>query len=147
MKNKLIVSLLCFVLCFSSAWGYEHSDFQIIKQLRKCNKKLERNPENAKLYIQRGYLNFMVGNYNDALSDYENAEKYEPNNHNIYYSIGRMQYILKNYDNSLENYTKAIHLKPKDAKSYVGRGLVKETCGNLQGAIEDYTKGIIKIIE
>ena len=36
--------------------AYEHSDYEIIKKLSKCNKKIDRNPENAKLYIQRGYF-------------------------------------------------------------------------------------------
>ena len=86
--KKLLYVILLFILSLYAlpSFCYEHSDFELIKQLRKCNKKIDRNPEDVRLYIQRGYLNFMVGNYEDALSDYESAKQLEPENSDIYYS-------------------------------------------------------------
>lgn len=146
MKNFVrltlsVIVLFAFISC-SYANSSNLSDRRIIKQIKKYNKKIKRNSENAKLYIKRGYLKFCLKDYNSAIEDLTLAQGIEPNNVDIYYLRGRAWFEKENYQDAMEDFDNALKLKKRDSKIYVSRGLVKDRIGEHESAIEDYTLAI-----
>lgn len=143
MKNfvRLAISILVLFAFVTSSYANSSnlSDRKIIKQIKKYNKKINRNSESAKLYIKRGYLKFCLGDYKSAIEDLTLAQGLTPNNYNIYYLRGRAWYKKGNYQDAMEDFDKAIELKRRDSKLYVSRGLVKDSLCEYESAIADYT--------
>ena len=83
--------------CFASNTTHL-TDTQIIKKIKKLDKKIKRNPNNSKLLIQRGFMKFCLKDYGSALEDYTLAEDTEPNNSDIFYSKGRVWFEKGKYN-------------------------------------------------
>ena len=108
IKNILILGLIIGLGFSNPVFSYQHSERQIIKSLRKCTKRINKHPDKVSLYIKRGYLNFQMGNIQDAIKDYSSAEDLQPDNSDIYYSRGQLELKLKKYNLALDDFNKAM---------------------------------------
>lgn len=138
----IFLSVQTFCGLVSAKSHMEMTDAQIIKMIKKLDKKINRKEDNAKLYIQRGFYKFILKDYGSALEDYTTAEELTPKNSVIYYSKGRIWAEKKNYTSAIEEFDKAISLNKKDSKVYVSRGMAKQGLNDLNGAIADYNLAI-----
>ena len=105
MKNFIrltlsVIVLFAFIGC-SYANSSNLSDRKIIKQIKKCNKRIKRNPEDVKLYIKRGYLKFCLKDYKSAIEDLTLAQGLDEKNSNIYYLRGRAWYEKGNFQDAM----------------------------------------------
>lgn len=146
MKNflRLTLSIMLSFAVISCVYADTNnlSDRKIIKQIKKYNRKIKRNPESAKLYLKRGYLKFCLKDYKSAIEDLTSSQGIDPDNVDIYYLRGRAWFEKGNYQDAMEDFDKAIELKKRDSKLYVSRGLVKDRIGEHESAIEDFTLAI-----
>ena len=75
----LCCTLFCVVFlsinCVYATSSVGLTDVQIIKKIKKLDKKIKRNPNNAKLFLERGFLKFILKDYGSALEDYNSAEE------------------------------------------------------------------------
>ena len=90
--------------------------------------------------------------FNEALSDYNIAEKLQPENPKVYYNRGNLLGNKKKYNEAISDFSMAIKLKNDYALAYFGRGITecnsekKEAgCKDLQNAIRSYGLQVIKI--
>ena len=83
------------------------------------------NPSNAYEYIKRGREKAEVGDYFNALTDYNQAIELSSRYADAYYYRGIAKYELKQYEAAIDDYDKAIRLNLDDAPVYFHRANAK----------------------
>jgi tetratricopeptide (TPR) repeat protein len=65
-------------------------DNRLDKALDALNKAIELDPENTDLYIYRGRTYYYLGNYTQAIIDYDKFIKFDPENTETYLNRGNI---------------------------------------------------------
>ena len=97
-------------------------------------------PPDFAFYQKRANESVVKGEYDSAVSDYNEAIKLNPKDATVYLNRGRAYLNKKNYDLAIEDYNKVIELSPSEAMAYFNRGESYEKKGNALQAIGDYQK-------
>ncbi|MGO9138557.1 MAG: tetratricopeptide repeat protein [Syntrophales bacterium] len=100
-----------------------------------CIKKSTNKP---KPYNNRGFTYFELGNYNQAIGDFDRAIELNPKYAEAYNNRGVAHDRLGNYNLAIEDFDRAIEINPKYAMAYRNRGLSYGRLGNYNQAIEDF---------
>ncbi len=121
------------------------------------NEAVERNQEDASVYSNRGYTNYLLGKsfemegrhgheehaqklYRAALADSNKAIELNSNYSYAYCNRGRAESALEDYDKAIADFGKAIELKKDFAEAYWARGLAYQKTGRLEKAEADFRK-------
>ena len=97
-------------------------------------------PGNAGLYIIRGLIYAKMGNYQQAIKDYDRAIELEPKS--LFYRSKATPYTDPGiYKQKLEDYDRAIKIYPKSLAFYL-RGNANTALNNYKQAILDYSDAI-----
>ncbi|MFH1232123.1 MAG: protein kinase [Planctomycetota bacterium] len=107
-------------------------------------KAIQRMPFYAKAYYDRGIAKSKLGNYQDAINDFNQAIKINPQWTQVYLNWGMANVKLGNYQNGIDNCNQALQINPNCLEIYYYRGLIKTKLEDYQGAIYDYNY-IIKL--
>jgi tetratricopeptide (TPR) repeat protein len=86
------------------------------------------------------YLN--LGNYRQAIVDYNKAIEIRPKYTDAYYNRGISYWHLGNKMQAIRDFDSAIEINPNYAEIYYGRGNVYAALGNYRQAIRDFDKAI-----
>ena len=105
-------------------------------------KENQSNPNDANSYFSQGVALAERGNYQAALTNYNQAIQLDPNFANAYFSRGNAYSELGDKQKAIADYTQTIQLNPKDAIAYYKRGNAYYLLGDKQKAISDYTQAI-----
>jgi len=111
--------------------------------INKLNQLIRENPNLPFAYSNRAYHYFSIGNYNQAISDYDSAIKLDQNNHIYYLEKGMCFEKMNDTQAALKNYTLASHLKPDDSKVWYNMGNIHFKLEDYDKAIEEYTRSIL----
>ena len=106
-----------------------------------CNEILNKN-EDEKAYFYRGFSRSSVGQYKEAIEDYDKAIELNQNNKNIYSNRGNCKYDIQQYKEAIKDYDKAIELNPNNEKAYYNKGLTKTKLKLYEESVECYNKAI-----
>ncbi len=114
------------------------------------DKENEKNRNLFYAYIGRGDVEYVLGNMQSAITDYDKAVeiipkftiKSDPNFAWVYISRGNAKYKLDDNQGSIADYDKAIGINPNYDAAYNNRGNVRYQLEDHQGAIKDYDKAI-----
>ena len=93
-------------------------------------------------YNNRGVVYKGLGNYRQAIEDYNRAIEIKPDYAEAYNNRGNAYNGLGNYRQAIEDYNRAIEIKPDYADAYNNRGIAYNSLGNYRQAIEDYDRAI-----
>ena len=104
-------------------------------------KSLDLNPTSL-AYSDRGSAYINVGEYDDAIADYDRAIALDPNYAAAYNNRGVARAHKGDYDSAIADYDRTIALDPNYAAAYDNRGTVKAHKGDYDGAIADYDRAI-----
>ncbi|MGZ3592372.1 MAG: tetratricopeptide repeat protein [Syntrophales bacterium] len=88
-------------------------------------------------YLKRGNAYIRLGNYKQAISDYDRAIEINPNYVKAYINRGNTYINLGNYKQAISDYDRAIEINPNYAFVYYNRSLCYANLGNQKQAIED----------
>jgi hypothetical protein len=111
--------------------------------LEDCNKAITANSQDAKVYIRRGKIKFILLDSQGALADFEKAIELKPGYANAYSSRASIKAtLLKDYAAALADFDKAISLDPEYDQAYFDRGLVKHYLNDRDGACADWKKAL-----
>ncbi len=80
--------------------------------------KIELTSHLAEAYNNRGNIYFKLGNFTQAISDYNKAVELKGNYEDPYYNLGFTYYKQGNLTQAISNYNKAIEINPKDTEAY-----------------------------
>ncbi|MBR8833832.1 MAG: tetratricopeptide repeat protein [Stigonema ocellatum SAG 48.90 = DSM 106950] len=101
-----------------------------------------RNADLNLLYVKLGDECFEKGQYDAAITTYNEALRLNSEDANTHYKRGNARYQLGDYEGAIEDYTQAITINPNYAGAYHKSGHARYQLGDYEGAIEDYTQAI-----
>lgn len=102
------------------------------------------DPQNAKGFRQRGFANFDLEKFDDAVKDLSQAiliDKDEENIANALLTRGRAYFELKKYESAIQDFTRVIEHKA-NSYPYIQRGYCYYNLKNYESAIIDFTNAI-----
>ncbi|RUR85113.1 tetratricopeptide repeat protein [Chlorogloeopsis fritschii PCC 9212] len=108
-----------------------------------ANKHLHYQGEDLNgIYVKLGDECCEKGQYEAAITHYNEALQLNPNCAETYYKRGLARYQLGDYEGAIPDYTQAIVINPNYVKAYNQSGLARYQLGDYEGAIADYTQAI-----
>ena len=126
---------------FNKAYdAVEKGDYNTAVQ--EYTRAIEKDPNYAFAYNNRGNSYADLGKYDQAIADYNKAIELDPNYAFAYNNRGVSYNDLGKYDQAIANYNKAIELDPNYATAYNNRGNGYANLGKYDQAIADYSKAI-----
>lgn len=93
-------------------------------------------------YNQKGNLNFLLNENNEAISAYSKVIKFDSKNVNALFGRGLSYLSQGNPESAILDFTKVIELQPKNIEAYRFKGSAKSDLSDYRGAIEDYSRVI-----
>jgi TonB family protein len=106
--------------------------------LAALSREIERHPENARAYAQRGAVQLKLKAYPQAIQDFDAAmAKGFPEPAVLYNQRGLAQFQLGHLQPSIHDFTRAIEHNSTLAEAYNNRGIALRTTGDYVRAIQD----------
>jgi len=99
-------------------------------------------PPDFAFYQNRANANFVMGEYDTAIVDYNKAIELNPKEPTIYFSRALAHFNNKSFNPAIADFDKVIELDPKEAMAYFKRGSALEKVGNFEKALTDYQKAV-----
>ena len=96
----------------------------------------------SKWYIRRGSVWNEKGEYDIAVSDYNEAIRLDPSREVAFINRGNAWFHKKEYDKAIADYNEAIRLDPKYAVAFNNRGCAWRAKKDYGKAIADYNEAI-----
>ena len=106
------------------------------------NLSLQFGREVAKASSKQGFSKAELGQYNDAIKDYDTAIRLNPNDAYAFYVRGWSKARIGQYNDAIKDYDTAIRLNPGYTFTYCNRGWSKAQLGQHNEAIKDYDTAI-----
>lgn len=95
-------------------------------------------PDLAETYFQRGLIYHRLGDYEQAVADYNKAIESNPELVGAYRKLAHVYYELGDYEQSIANCNRVIELAPDDTEAYVMRGIGYYSSGDSEQAFQDF---------
>jgi clan AA aspartic protease (TIGR02281 family) len=150
MKSTRILLAIVLTLCSTSAMmaneedlksgisAYNENDYNTAKTyFDKC---ITDNEKDVTAYYYRGETNEKITEFNDALSDFNNAIKYNKDKKQfnaLYYERAYVYYMIDEYGKAIDDYTTALKYKKDDGMSLTGRSIMYRMTGNYDASDAD----------
>lgn len=81
--------------------------------------------DTAEDYHNQGLSNCELGNYKEAINNFNKAIDINPDFANAYYLRGHVATMLKDQSRTIDVFNKAIEIDPGYARAYGNRGIAK----------------------
>lgn len=117
-------------------------EYSLMQQIAGCTVYLAANPNDHNGLFNRGHSYEAIGEFQQAVSDYNRAIALRPDLAMAYEARGNSYYKLRQYDWAIADYTRAIALMPENAEAYGNRGNAYLALLRPDKAIADYTKAL-----
>ena len=113
------------------------------KNIRDTSEEKSTQPTaDAETYYKQGKVNYDCSQYEDAVSNYNQAIHLNPDYAIAYISRGNARFYLGQYAAAIADFDTAIQLKSDDVDAYVVRGAAKGALAQYAAAIADYDAAI-----
>ena len=137
LNKKLVVSLTIFYLMVLSIAAFQYSKTFKNSETVWTN-VLEKYPNSALAFLNRGNYRITKGKQLDALKDFTNGIAINPKDYSLYYNRGLVYGRIKEHSKAIEDYSKAIIINPKDVSSILNRGIALCSINEYHQAISDF---------
>ena len=141
-KNKyLALSIFLSLILLNSVLTFQRN--KIWKDdITLWNDVISKSPEKPRPYVVRGFVNYNLGQMDNAISDFSKAIELNPKYKDAYNNRS-IAYCQRNqFDKAIGDYTKAIDLDPLYTAAYYNRGIAYENLKQWDKALIDFTKAI-----
>uniref|UniRef100_A0A7V3RID8 Tetratricopeptide repeat protein n=1 Tax=candidate division WOR-3 bacterium TaxID=2052148 RepID=A0A7V3RID8_UNCW3 len=98
---------------------------------------LKKYPKNGIAYNNRGNAHFLLGQYDKALNDFNQAIEFNPSLELAYFNRGKVYERLMMLDKAIADFTNALKIQPNLAIGYVDRGAAYCRIGEYDKAYND----------
>ena len=112
------------------------------RQIRDLTARIESQPQNPTLWIQRGELNRIHRSWAEAESDYRQARKIQPDLEVVDFLLGRMKLDAGEPKQAKKFLDRFLAAEPGHAKALVQRGRALVRLGQPLAAAGDYTRAL-----
>lgn len=136
----IFVSLLIFTgQCFAEK--VVNKDY-ILNAINNYTKNIETNPKAEDGYINRAYLNYLLGNIKAAIEDYNVLISINPKNEEFFLNRGYLKHISNDREGALKDYDSALQINPQYAFAHNNRGVVLSELGKPADSMLAYNTAI-----
>ncbi|SUW04836.1 tetratricopeptide repeat protein [Brachyspira pilosicoli] len=118
------------------------SSKKVEEAIKLIDEAIEKDNNDAYLYLNRGKLYAMINMHDKALEDFNKFIELNPKNEKIYFSIGLLKAKLEKYEEAIEDFNKAIELNPNNKEAYFYRGVAILRLAQYEKAVEDFNEAI-----
>ncbi len=102
------------------------------------SKVIEADPEHINAYLQRGFCNTLLKNYEKAILDFTAVIDRKPEHTWAYTSRGSAYAKLEQHTQAIADFDKVIALDAKNAEAFNNRGWSRKATGDPEGACSDW---------
>jgi tetratricopeptide (TPR) repeat protein len=127
------------LICFSPN-VIAHTDLS--DRIDVLNHKIERNPESLKLYMERGRVFRLRGNYQSALEDFQLAAKLALDNIEVRYELGLVLLKLGDLIQALSKFDFVLKDDSKHHLALMNRARVFHAMEDYKNAASDYMNAL-----
>jgi tetratricopeptide (TPR) repeat protein len=114
-----------------------NTDQDLNKEVGEWTRAIEKNPKNAKAYLERGWSYNELQQYDNAIYDLTKAIKLNPKSALAYSRRAWVHDTRGEYQKAVVDASRAIHLNPKSAEAYQARACAYASLGESTKAQED----------
>jgi len=93
-------------------------------------------------YTNRGIAYTSIGEWENAITDFNKVISLDPKNAGVYTDRGFVYGIVGQPEDAIADFSRALEIDPKNAKAYQNRGVAYENIGQPDRAIADFLKTI-----
>ena len=147
LKSVIIFALIMF--CTSSVFAISESaqprqvnKNAVLSAIAGFSKLITENPNSVDAYINRAYLNYLLGNIDLAIEDYDKLISINPKNEEFYLNRGYLKHISNKREEALKDYDAALAVNPKYAFAHNNRGVVLSELGKTAESMVAYNMAI-----
>ena len=105
-------------------------------------KAIEKNPQDADVWVYLGYCYGKLCHYQDAIEAYKQAIRINPDYAGAHYNLGNAYRELGRYQDAIESFKQAIRINPDYSDAHCNLGTVYYNLDRYQDAIEAYKQAI-----
>lgn len=141
LRDKLIYSAaiaVCLTLLAAPVRAHEG----LHEQLVAVTAKIKRDPKNSSLYLQRGELHRLHGDWRRAAADYDRAARLQPNLTIVDLGRGKMLFESHRLQQARFVLDRFLRRQPDHAEGLVTRARVLAKTGARVKAAQDFTQAI-----
>jgi tetratricopeptide (TPR) repeat protein len=132
--KKFLISILLFLVYHSIVFAQTNQELfekgvvnfkqgHYQEAVDQFTELINRSPEHADAYKNRGVSYMKLEKFDQAISDFETAKAIFPELKDLYSNLGVAWYYKKNCKKAIENYNIAIEMSPTNAVAYFNRAL------------------------
>ena len=103
---------------------------------------LKKYPNSVKGYITLAGFYQQIGDYNNALNNYKEAERCDKKALNAHNNIGEVYKLQTKNEEAEIEYKKELELHPENSLAYNNLGLLYQNMGRTEEALKAYEKGL-----
>ena len=135
MQNNFLklMGMLCF---FTTSFTYAHGS--LTKRIKEKTVAISKNPKNADLYFDRGYLYEQHEEYNKAITDYLKSEKLGNSKIQLQYRKAQTYYSQRDFSKALESSNLYLAKNSSDVKINKLQAQILTQLGAYDKAIKYY---------
>lgn len=113
-----------------------------LKAMVGYTRTIETNPKSEDAYINRAYINYILGNIQAAIEDYDVLISINPKNEEFFLNRGYLKHISNQREAALRDYDEALKIKPNYAFAHNNRGVVLSELGRSAESLTAYNTAI-----
>lgn len=102
------------------------------------NELIERSPDNASYYSNRGLVYFQSGQSTAALADYDHAIELNPRLDSAYNNRANYYAAQGKFLEAIQDYEVALNLNPTNARAWINQGITFRDLGMYDRALESF---------
>jgi tetratricopeptide (TPR) repeat protein len=133
------VTLLCVV---TSHPTFVLAHDGVHEQIAEVTRRIERDPQNAALYLKRGELHRLHHDWNKATMDYDRAARLDPRLASVHLARGRMLYEAGRFEPAKVSIDGFLVGQPEHVEALVTRGRVLAKLNRHAEAAKDFSAAI-----
>ncbi|MDQ3685768.1 MAG: tetratricopeptide repeat protein [Acidobacteriota bacterium] len=138
-RIAISVTLLCVVTSHPS-FSLAHDG--VHEQIAEVTRQIERDPQNAALYLKRGELHRLHRDWNKATLDYDRAARLNPQLAAVDHARGKMLYESGKHEPAKLRLDRFLSRQPEHVEALVTRGRVLAKLSRHAEAARDFTAAI-----
>lgn len=141
-KSLIILGILIFSLPVIATPQKVVDKAAALKALEGYNQTISVNPQSVDAYINRAYINYILGNIAEAINDYDKLISLNSKNEEFYLNRGYLKHISNKREEALKDYDLALQINPKYAFAYNNKGVALAELGRASDSLVAYNAAI-----
>jgi tetratricopeptide (TPR) repeat protein len=131
-----------------SSWGWYALGYSLFAQqkigdsINALAKSLELDIRNAEAHKILGRSLMVIGRFDAAQIEFEQALRYKPDSAEIHNNLGKLFSVQDNWEPARKAFESALRLDPSHIEALDGLGFALEALGDDAGAVANYDKAI-----